>query len=245
MSTLNMILSDEDTSEEDVSAEEVTVQPVENPDATPPEEEPQAEEPSQEEPGEDVEPPAEDARMVPLSALQEERQKRQELSERLDRLEVRNEPAPPEPEPMPDPVEDPDAHRAWINNNLRIAQLNAFEESARDVHGDDVVDRAFKAFQAIDGTPEAAAIQASRNPWRSLVQWHKGREDAALVSSDEWRQAEREKIRAELLAEQNVGKPAVPPPPSLAKAANLGDRTQREPADEHLSLDEILGNPTA
>lgn len=243
MSTLGMILSDEDTSDEDVVTEEVTEQPAE----TPVEETPQ--EPQEETPVEEpvAEPVVEEQRMVPLQALQEERQKRQELDERLERLEAKTQPPQPQPqpEPMPDPLENPEGHQAWINNNLRIAQLNAFEESARDVHGDDVVDQAYQAFQRIEGSPEAAAIQASRNPWRSLVKWHKDRADASQVSSEEWRQAEREKIRAEILAEQNVGKPAVPPPPSLARAANLGERTQREPTDEYVSLDEILGNPSA
>lgn len=239
MSTLNTILSDEDTSDEDVVTEEVTEDPVEEPEPQePPQEEPEpepVEEPAAEEPKEPS--------MVPLAALQEERQKRQELDDRLAKLE--GDKAPPEPEPVPDMLEDPEGYQRWVSNTVRTAQLNAFEESARDVHGDDVVESAYKAFEAIKGTPEAAAIIAARNPWRSMVKWHKDRQEAAKVNSEEWRASEREKIRSELLAELRPEKAAPPPPPSLAKAANLGNRTEREIDESALSLDDILGNPTA
>lgn len=235
MSTLNTILSDEDTSDEDVVTEEVTEQP--EAEAQP------VEEPQEEAQPEAAEPPAEEPRLVPLEALQEERQKRQELADRLDRLEQTQKPRAPEP--IPDMLEEPEKYQAWLQGNLRTVQLDAFEESAREVHGDEVVENAYRAFKQVEQTPEGAAILASRNPWRSMVKWHKDREEAAKFSDPEWRAAEREKIRAEILAEEKAKASAIPPPPSLAKATNLGERTSREIDESALSLDDILGTPSA
>lgn len=244
MSTLKNILSDEDEAEDITS--EVTEETTETPEATEPDPE--------ETPDQEVEPEADDAapaepaedpapRMVPYEAMREEREKRQELADRLARIEARQ--APPAPAPVPDMFEDPEGYQRYQEQRLRNAQLDAFEESARDVHGDEVVDAAFSAFQSIRDTPEGAALANAKNPWRSVVQWHKKQEEMAKFNSEEWRQTEREKLRAEILAEVNAQRVVAPPPPSLAKGANLGNRTQPPVDDGDLSLDDILGNPSA
>lgn len=236
MSTLNTILSDEDMDDDTV---------VQEPQEAIEEKQPEAEALEVAEPVDvvDAEEPAQietpEPRTVPLQALQEERQKRQELEQRMSRLEQEKQ---PEPEPIPDLLEDPEGYQKWHQRQIRNTQLDTFEESARDVHGDEVVNDAFNAFKKIDGSPEAAAILAVKNPWRAMVKWHKARSAAENFDPV----AERAKIKAELMAEMQSERPAVPPPPpSLAKASNLGDRTAREIDESALSLDDILGHPAA
>ncbi len=237
MSTLNDVLSEDDG---DTAVDQIEETPVETTEAVEAET-PETEEVVQpSEPAEAEEPKQEEPRTVPLQALQEERAKRQELEARMAALEGSQK--QPEPAPVPDMFDNPEGYQAWQNQQIRNVQLDAFEESARDAHGDDVVDAAFQAFKGISGSPEAAAILAVKNPWRAMVKWHKEREVAANFDPE----AERAKIRAEERAKLEAERPAAPPPPpSLAKATNLGDRTSREIDESALSLDDILGTPAA
>ena len=168
MSTLNDVLSEDDGDTAVEHIEETPVETTEPPEAEAPEVDEVEQSP---EPVEDEAPTQEDPRTVPLPALKEERAKRQELEARLAVLEGARK--QPEPEPVPDMLDDPEGYQQWQTKQIRSVQLDAFEESARDVHGDDAVDAAFQAFQGISGSPEAAAILAVKNPWRAMMKWHK------------------------------------------------------------------------
>lgn len=167
---------------------------------------------------------------VPLAALLAERDEARELKRRLAALEAANQ---PKPEPVPDVLDDPEKFAAYVQRSqqeaLAAERLNISEEMARMTYGDEAVDAAFAAFQPHMGTAKHGEIMQSRNPYKSLVDWHKQQQVMSEIGSDPvaYRtklEAEiRAKVEAEIAARQVKG--GVKPPPSLAAESNLGART--------------------
>lgn len=244
MSDLDKILSDEpleevteDPAPEEPTGEAETLTPeepqAEEAEETPAEQEPEAEAPKVEEPPQT---------MVPLAALQSEREEVKALRERLAAMQQPQQPAP-QPAQMPDFV-DPEAAQ-WMQTQLaqRDAHYAAHmsEMKARLKYGDDAVDEAFAAAQTA-GALDRFKVQ--QDPWGSLAQWHK-QEKVRLEIGDDV-DAYKAKLKAEVAAEikaELVAEQArkVASPASLATDPNLGSRTKAPAWSGPMPLDSILG----
>lgn len=176
-----------------------------------------------------------DPPMVPLAALQEERQKSRTVSERLAQIEQmiqasQRQGQQAEPRKLPDMFEQPEAYTQTIMQMMEerksdiIAEMS--ERFTRSKHGDEVVDVAFK-------TAEAAGVldqfRGKKDPWGELVKWHKQHTVMSEIGADPdaWRAQERERLRQEVLAElagQSQKQAAARGAPSLASQPNLGAR---------------------
>lgn len=135
-------------------------------------------------------------RFVPVAALKDERDKRQQAERERD--EARKAQPPPKSDEKPRELTEAE----WV----RSQQLDTFEELARDKYGDEVVDEAQKWFSELDQWSQAA-IQNSRNPYKELIkrfERHLTQEELAesgvdVANLDDWVL----KRAAELQAQQN------------------------------------------
>ena len=183
-------------------------------------------------------------RMVPLAAVQEERQKRQELERRLVSLEQSV--PKPEPAPVPDVYDDPEGYAQYVQREAaqtaETTRLNMAEEMSRLHFGDEVVDKALEAFDAHKGTALHQQMLSARNPFKAVVDWHKQQTVMSEIGDpDAWRTAETARIRAEIEAEMAVKQvQGIPPAPSLAAQSNVGDRKGPEWGGP-TPLEKILG----
>lgn len=109
--------------------------------------------------------------MVPVSAVQQERERRQAAEARLAALEA----AQSAPE-MPDPEYDPAAYQQAIASQLQFQvqqdRLNMSEDFARQKHGEPLVDEAKQwALDQIKTRPGFhQEVLTSRNPYEFVVQ---------------------------------------------------------------------------
>jgi len=108
-------------------------------------------------------------------------------------------------------------------------KLDTSEMLVRQQFGDEVVDKAADAFlEARQADPTLQQkFDSQKHPYAWVLNWHKQHQLLSEIGSDPeaWRNAERERIRQELLASQkpaSVAQPSAPsyqpPPPSLASA---------------------------
>jgi len=118
-------------------APEKAVQPQQGQEATP--QAPGAEPP----PAPKPEPPRADPGFVPISAMLDEREKRQKTEAKLRELEAQQR----QPEPVPS-IQDPEQLAAYIEARAERAawdaKANWSEHSARDKHGAETVDKALE-----------------------------------------------------------------------------------------------------
>lgn len=207
-------------------------------------EEPEAQEPEQKESAEEstgakeeASPPEattdEQGRLIPVTALLDEREKRQKFereAEELRRWKEEQERQRQQGEKRPDFWENPEqalGHlRQEFQQQLWNEKLNISEAQARRAMGDEIVDEATEAFKAEVAKNPALfqQLQSQRDPYGFVVDWHKRQEFLSEVQDpDAWREQERERIRQELLAEvQQSKQPQKAPPPSMAKATPAG-----------------------
>jgi hypothetical protein len=156
---------------EPVVVEDVTPQPAAEPEpavAVEPQPEP-------EQPRED------NGRYAPISALQEERQKRQELERTVAEMRAAQQlkPQPAEQPKVPDPYDDPQGYRQFIQNETREQLLQErfrmSQEMARTQYGAETVDAA-KAWAQDRASRDPAfdmALSQQAHPIAWIVQQHK------------------------------------------------------------------------
>lgn len=175
---------------------------------------------------------------VPLAALKEARNENRSLKQRLSHIETLLE-AQVRPQ-APDPIADPEAHSAFLMQQMAEAQANTIaeisERFARSQHGDELVD------EALDAAQKAGIVdqfRGKKDPWGDLAKWHKAEKAKAEIGDDPV--AYKARLKAELLAElrsETAGR-SVPPPASLAGQPNLGSSVP--PWGGPVSLDDMLG----
>lgn len=214
---------------------EIPDEPVELP-------EPEPEQKSPEGTGEDAAPPAateEKPSSIPVTALLDEREKRQRAERDLEELRAWRAKAEQEQrdaqqkawaernqQKPPDLYDDPDKRLQYERQQAQAMvwneRLNMSEMVVRSSVGDEVVDAAVAAFgQEVQRNPTLyQEMQQQRNPYDFVVKWHKRHQFLSEVGDpDAWREAERQRIREEVLAESNPQpSPAKAPPGSLASA---------------------------
>lgn len=175
---------------------------------------------------------------VPLAALKEVRSENRTLKQRLSDIEALLQ-AQAKPQ-APDPIADPEAHSAFLMQQMAEAQANTIaeisERFARSQHGDELVD------EALDAAQKAGIVdqfRGKKDPWGDLAKWHKAEKAKAEIGDDPV--AYKARLKAELLAElksETAGR-SVPPPASLAGQPNLGSSVP--PWGGPVSLDDMLG----
>lgn len=152
---------------------------------------------------------------VPVRAVQEERQKRQEaeasaealrreIAELRGMVQARNQPAQPKQEQQPATLwDDPDG---YLKSQLspvqsQMMEMKEFmsENLAVQAHGAESVAAAKAAIEQAARTPEGQQViqkmMQSRHPFDDLVKWHKQQEAMQRVGSDPdaWLETEMEK----------------------------------------------------
>jgi hypothetical protein len=169
----------------------------------------------------------ETGRFVPISALLDERDKRQAETRKREDLEAQLQryQQPQQPEYVPT---DPSGIIQYaLAEQQRVAfneRLNTSELMARQAFGEDVVTEAQKAFlSAVGQNPMLQQqLQGQIHPYDFVVKWHKQHKLMSEIGQDPeaWRKSEAEKIRAQVLAElqgQGVSpaRSSQQPPPSV------------------------------
>jgi hypothetical protein len=164
--------------------------------------------------------PAFDARMAKAEEKFNERYAALEAQfNRLSQQQPRQQPV--EQKPPPEFWDNPEeAFEARLNARLAplLQQIADREETrsrmmASEKHGDEAVSQAFQDLKSRVGANPVGMqatyqrIMQSQHPYGELVKWHK--EQAALSTygddPEAWRTSEREKMKAELLAEMQGG----------------------------------------
>lgn len=177
---------------------------------------------------------------IPISALLDEREKRQKAEREAEELRQyrrrQEEQQRAAQMKAPDLLENPDGRLQFEQQRIQHAmwneRLNMSEMIARQAHGEQAVTEAAEAFKAAVQQNPALQMELHRqaNPYGFVMNWHRQQKVLTEIGSDldGWRkkqeEAMREKIRAELLAEQQQ-QPAQPQPKlpgSLAAAPAAG-----------------------
>ena len=159
-------------------------------------------------------------------------------------------PKPAEKPARPDPLLDPDGYAAAIRQELREEALNERREEsllrAREANQAEF-DEAYAAAQKAVDPALKARMQATRDPGKTLLEWHREQKTRAEVGNDltaykqrlreeamkdpEFRKAAMEAWRTE--AQQPTGGKAPPVnlPPSLTRATNASAVTSADDND--------------
>lgn len=165
------------------------------------------------EPASEGEPQTDERGMVPVAALQAERQKAKRYTEQVaefqQKLEQQNaqweqrfsqifaqiapKPAQPEPEQAPDIWTDPDAYlQRGVQQAVSpvVGQLKAMQRGMAELQfKPEVVAEAEKAFNTAANAGQLSKefiqqINGSANPWAAAVQWHQQQTAMAEIGSD-------------------------------------------------------------
>lgn len=144
--------------------------------------------------------------------IEKERKARQALERELEQARQ----AVPQQQ-LPDPRQDPVAH---FETMRVIDKLERSEDRFVDKHGEQELE-AVKDWLATRPDIEAWAIQ-QRHPWGAAFQQYQREKLSAEIGDDPnaWREAERERLRAEILAELPSAPMAAPRPNIPAPASS-------------------------
>jgi hypothetical protein len=175
--------------------------------------------------------PAEKRHDVPITALLDEREKRQRVEAELAAIR-RQIQSQQQPQPLPDPVEDAEGYTRSIQQTfqqqLDAQRLQFSQLMAEQQFGPEVVGEAMAYF---DAQPLAVSAQflRERSPFHAAVQWFQRQKEVEERSSPDFEAKLREKIRAELLAESppsarpNVPRSLAEAPSAAAPPPKSGD----------------------
>jgi hypothetical protein len=207
----------------------------EQPEAEPVEPEPQEKQAEGEDQGEPPSPePEEDRQAIPITALLEERERRQKAEREAEALrrwrDEQERKAREAQQPKPDFYEDPEKaighHLQPVQKQVMATKMQMSRFLAEREFGAETVESAVKWF---DQNPEMSHRFINEpSPFHAAVEYFKRQQFAQEVQDPEkWRQQERERIKAEIMAEMQSQQPSQPsapkaPPRSLASAQSTG-----------------------
>ena len=214
-------------------AEEIEAQPEQaEPEAVEPEAEAQT---GEEDPGSTPEPEPQDTKSIPVTALLDEREKRQEAQRQLQENQRRQAELEAElrrlqqpKEQVPDWWEDPNKASQYHSQRLeqqfqqRLMQMSKFQ--AEREFGQETVNEAVTYF---DQHPQQSQqFMSHPSPFHAAVEFYQRQKVASEIGSDPeaYKQKLREELRAELEAELTQSPKSKPkaPPPSMASAPAAG-----------------------
>jgi len=183
-----------------------------------------------------AEPPKE--QYIPISAVLDEREKRQIAQRRVEELERWKSEQEAKAQKQPDFYEDPEKFLAqqqtMVQQALWNERLNTSEIFARQQHGAELVGAAAEAFKdaATKSPALAAEFRGQADPYGFVIAWHQRQTVMSEIGNDPkaWREktaAEmraqiRAEIEAELASTQQPEAPKPRPPASLATAPAAG-----------------------
>lgn len=209
------------------------------------------------------------AAMVPSWRVREIREERDATVKRLEALEAertqwqqqqpRQEPAPVEKTVRPDPLLDPEGYANAIRQELRDERLaEQREESlqkAAEAHPDEFKEAYAAARQAVDPALKAR-MQNSRDPGKTLLEWHRDNKVKAEVGHDPnaWLEKKLEERlndpaflqkaieRSKGITQEN-GRPRVELPPSLngASRSNAALKSSNDDVSDEDLFQELAG----
>jgi len=205
------------------------------------------------------------APQVPSWRVREINEEKRALAEKVAALEAKLQenlrstvkaPLPQEKAEPPDPLLDPVGYREFIRNELREERLNERREEslakAHEDHGKEFEEAYAAAQQAVDPALKAR-MQQSRDPGKTLIQWHRERKTMAEVGTDPNAFFEKrfeayladpanqakvlERIRGGTQPQPGATRQAAPVnlPPSLTRATNASTVTSAD--DDDISND--------
>jgi hypothetical protein len=172
--------------------------------------------------------PAEKSRDVPITALLDERDKRQAAERRLQELEraLQQQRSQQQAPAIPDPVEDADgflaATQQQFTQALTAERLNISHFYARREYGEEAVE---EMMQFMNGQPREVSAQflSAPSPVHAAVEWFRRHKAAQEVGDpNEYRERLRAELRAELEAEMKVAPSSRSVSRSLAEAPSSG-----------------------
>ena len=174
--------------------------------------------------------PAEKVRDIPISALLDERDKRQRLEAEIAMLRRQMAAQQPRPE-LPDPTTDAEGYtRAVTSTFEQRLMASKLEQSMFFAERDPAIgkDLVAEAMAYFDSQPRTVSEQFLHHPSpiHAACEWYKAQKSAAERSSPDYEAKLRAKLRAEWEAEQaQVSQSPARIPRSLAAAGGSG----REP----------------
>ena len=174
---------------------------------------------------------------VPITALLDERDKRKNLEQELERIRAAQQ---PQAQPSaPDMFDDPEGYTSYQHQIQSQALLNSkldiSEEMARDKFGDDKVnaarDWALSLFQNRPGFQQEVFSQ--RHPYKYVVEQYEREQIASQVTPDDFAQYQAWKLAQSQI--QPAPQPQQAPPRSLASAPSAGGiATEVAPTEEEI-----------
>ena len=193
-------------------------------------------------------PPASEEDRIPVSAIQDERRKRQELERRLQEYEAKLQQLSNPPQPAPDMFENPEGWQTHFGQTIQQqaaeqaslnATLNTSEMLARDKFDDfEEMKASFLELAAQNPTLAQQAL-SDPHPWRKAYQiakTHTTMQQVGATDIDSLRAQIRAELEAELKAQAPT--PAVDIPQTLATAQS--GRTAVPPPNAPPSLQDLL-----
>ena len=156
--------------------------------------------------------------MVPVTALQQERERRQAIERQLEQERIRPE--------VPDIYQDPEAFAAFQHQQAQSVALNVkldlSEDMAREKHGDEAVDQARDwALAKFASNPAfQQEVMSQRNPYGFVVNQYKREQMLASVNPDDL--AEFQAWKAAKANPLSHPSPPIAPPRSIASAPSAG-----------------------
>jgi hypothetical protein len=176
--------------------------------------------------------------MVPVTALQQERERRQAIERQLEQERTRPE--------VPDLYQDPEAFAAYQQSQTQSIALNVkldlSEDMAREKHGDQAVDEARDwALAKFASNPAfQQEVMSQRNPYGYVVSQHKREQMFSSVTSDDlaefqaWKAAKANPL-------QPTPPPPIAPPRSIASAPAAGtSKPGQEPLYAGAAFDAVF-----
>lgn len=193
------------------------------------------------------------SRMVPLSELLSEREKRKtteakvreetakQYEDRIARLEQnlqrsvpQTQTQQPQQRQVPDPIVDPEGYANYVQqvavDRVVIPQLNQSEAKARKTHGDSIVNAAFQAARqsgADQYFTRAAYSGQTGDAWGDMVSWYQKQQVVSRMGDDPaaYEKQIEDRVRAKVMEELKRGSPPQKFPGSLADATPSGKQT--------------------
>ena len=210
------------------------------------------------------------APLIPSWRLREIREERDAVTARLAAAEARlaQQPAPKVETPKvekaarPDPLLDPDGYASAIRQELREEALNDRREEsllkARETNQAEF-DEAYQAAQKAVDPALKARMQSSRDPGKTLLEWHRENKVKAEVGSDPnaWLEKKLEErlkdptflakavelARGSAQSQPSNGRPRVELPPSLSaqSRSSAAPKGGSEDVSDHELFAQITG----
>lgn len=160
---------------------------------------------------------------IPLSAVLDERERRQKAEAQLALLQ-RQIAAQQAQQRLPDPVEDAQAYTAYVQGEFqRQLVANKLQQSeflARDKFGDALVDEALAFFD--ENPRDSHRFVDAPSPFHAAIKWYQEQKAVQERAAPDYEEKLRAKLRAELEAEMRAGASSPAIPRSLASAPAAG-----------------------